>query len=468
MTKETPSVGMSRFEPLSVLWRVLVAPQTLLVLMGSTALALALGTLIPQIPPQVSADPQAWLAVQTGFFGQRNGLVRALGLFDVYHAFWFRLLLVLTGLTLFAWTVESADLAWRGMGRTSWTADTFAFWARPASRVHLSFSLPLDDVHARLRDVLTRHGFRWADVPGLPAPNLVAGRRELTLWARPLFFGALVAALVGLAIAGNWGWQSKDWFPVLGDSRAVGRSSPQTLRLDAFDLQLGSDGRLRDYRSEITWLEGEAVAGRDVVGVGQPARRRGVTVRQVGYVPIVKMRGWDSGGRPLTFQVMGEEAGMMGEVEVVFASADAQPHVLIPRYGLFLVLTFEPQSAQGHPVLRLALLREDGVERQLLALLYESGSVAFDDMRVDVDLAYGPIMRTDYRPAMGLVVVGMVLAVVALAVWCLVPSQLVWLALMPGDGDSSLIQILVPAGMRGSLWLPELATRLREGLVDAS
>jgi hypothetical protein len=62
----------------------------------------------------------------------------------------------------------------------------------------------------------------------------------------------------------------------------------------------------------------------------------------------------------------------------------------------------------------------------------------------------------------------MVLAVVALAVWCLVPSQLVWLALMPGDGDSSLIQILVPAGMRGSLWLPELATRLREGLVDAS
>jgi len=466
MTEGIPTTGTPHLEPLSVLWRIFVAPQTLLLLMGLIALALMAGTLIPQIPPQVVGEPQAWLAVQTGFFGQRPGLIRALGLFDLYHAFWFRLLLVLTGLTLFVWTVESADLAWRAMGRKHWTANTFALWGSHAFQVQLSSSLPPDDIQARLRDFLTRHGYRWADVLASPTPSLVASRRDIILWARPLTCGALLVALVGLTIVGNWGWQSEDWHPLPDQSRAVGHGSPYTVRLDAFDLLLGKDGRLRDYRSEITWLEGEAAIGQDVVSVGRPATLRGVAMRQVGYVPIVRMRGWDVAGRPLMLQVIGDELGIPGEVEVAFPSAEAQPHILIPSRNRFLVLTFEPLCAEGQPSLHLALLREDKVEWQPLGILYESGSVVFDDLRVDVDLAYGPIMRMDYHPAMGLVVGGMALAVIALAAGWIASPQLVWIAMGPAEEESSLVRILAPPGTKGSFWLPGLVSRLRKVLTD--
>src|SRR5690606_26192083 len=100
----------------SVLWRVLSAPQTLLVLMGLLALTLALGTWIPQIPPEESSDPQAWLAAQPGLFGQASSLVRTLGLYGLYRTFWFRLLLVLSGLALFVRAVDAAGLALQATG----------------------------------------------------------------------------------------------------------------------------------------------------------------------------------------------------------------------------------------------------------------------------------------------------------------------------------------------------------------
>jgi cytochrome c biogenesis protein ResB len=78
-----------------------------MVLMGLLALALALSAVIPQMPPQARDDPQAWLAVQAGPVRQGGALLRSLGLLDLYHSFWFRFLLVLTGLNLFVRAVES-------------------------------------------------------------------------------------------------------------------------------------------------------------------------------------------------------------------------------------------------------------------------------------------------------------------------------------------------------------------------
>ena len=73
MAEQTNDV--SRFEPLSALWRILAAPLTLLILMGLLALALAASTLIPQIPVTFAEDPQAWLATQTGVWGQASDVL---------------------------------------------------------------------------------------------------------------------------------------------------------------------------------------------------------------------------------------------------------------------------------------------------------------------------------------------------------------------------------------------------------
>jgi hypothetical protein len=436
-----------------------------MVLIALLVLSLILATLIPQIPSQAVSDPQAWLAFQSGLFGQPNELIRGLGLFDIYHAPWFHVLLALMGLSLFVRLVESAELAWLATGRKRWQSGSFAFWGRNAPQVRLSSFASPASAQTRLRDFFTQRAYWWIDIPDMETPNAVIGRRAFVFWVRPVAFGALLVALLGLLIVGSWGWQNRDWHSAPGDSQEVGHGTPYSLRLDAFDLQLDQDGRLLDYSSNVTWLEGDAVVGQDTVGVGRPATLRGVAVRQVGYLPSLKVRAWDAEARPLVLQVAGEERAVPGEVEILFPSSEAQPLLLIPSHDLFLAFAFVPLCPEGRPLVQVSLLRNGGTEQQSLDALYESGSLTVEGVTVEVDLAYRAVLGVDFRPGMGIVVVSMALAVLALAVGWTVPPRLAWLAIGQGE-EGATLQVLVPAGVRGRRWLLRLGDQLREALAD--
>lgn len=437
-----------------------------MVLLGLVALVLGLSTLIPQIPLQAVDDPQAWLAVQPGVFGRGNGLIRALGLFDIYHSLWFHLLLTLTGLTLFVWFVQSLELAWQTAKRQGWEPGAFAFWGSNPPQVQVASFLDRDDTLVRLRAFLARDGYRCTQVSGLPDPNLVAGRREWILWAGPLFFGSLLVALASLVVVRNWGWQNEDWQPSPGESLAVGHGVPYVLHLDRFVWQQDQGGQVCDYYSEISWLKDDATVRQDVASVGQPARLQGIAVRQIGFAPAVKLSGQDQAGRPLVFQAGGGELAAPGEFEVSFATPETQQSVLIAGHDLFLSLSFTPQDAEGRPALYVAVVDNGGSEQSPVAALQESGNVPVGDLDVRIDLEYRPVLRVDYRPGMGLVMASAVLAVLALLVGWVAGSRLIWIAVGPGAEDSISLQILSLPGTRGNLWVPELASRLGKVLAD--
>jgi hypothetical protein len=462
------SAGGSRLEPLSVLWRLLAAPPTLLLMMGLVALALLLGTLLPQIPPQAAGDPQAWLAAQTGLFRQASDFVRALGLFDLYHAFWFRLLLALTGLALFVRAVESAELAWLVIGRKPWTVAALTSWGSRAPQFHLPSPLSSDEVIPRLHKLWTQAGYWSADVAAAPVRSLVAGRRRAAFWARPLGYGALLLALLGLVIDGIWGWQGEQWQPAPGESRVVDHGLPYTLRLDAFTVQQGADQQLRNYHSEVTWLEGDAELGHDLVGLGRPATHRGLAARQVGYAPLVRIRGRDQEGRPLTLETGADVLSVTGEAEIHFSSPEAQPLVLIADRDVFLALTFETSCDAAVPALTVDLVDSTGTERQRVGILYASGPLSVDGLQLDVELTFVPILLVDFYPGMGLVVAGMALFVVALLVSWLASPRLAWIMLAPGEEEHTIIRVMGPPGAATNRWLPQLARRLREVVGDGA
>jgi hypothetical protein len=466
MAEENPTAKASRFEPLSWLWRAFAAPQTLMLLLGLIALALMLASLIPQIPPQSLGDPQTWLAVQPGLLGSGNSLVRTLVLYDVYHAFWFRLLLVLTALALFVWLVDAADLAWQATRRKSWSPAAFAHWGHRAAQTRLFSALEQDDVLARLGEFLTQHGYRWVHVPDLPLPNLVAGHRTATLWSRPVALGAWLLALIGLATMGAWGWQGPEWQPAPGEILAVGHDTPYRVRLDSFEPEAGADGRLCNYQSRVTWLKGEEPVAQDQAANGWPATFQGIALRQVGFVPAVDLRVWDDAGRSLALQLPGIEQNVLNGMDVLFASPAAQPLVLIPARDLYLSFAFEPFGADGRPSLSVILLHTGETDAQLVGVLSESGTLTADGLRIGVALTYRPILQASHRPVMGLVLGGLSVGIAALVVGWLVPARLVWIAVAPGDEDESLIRLLAPPGAGRGEWLPQLAARLREALAD--
>ncbi len=452
------------------MWRFFAAPATLLILLALLAVALVLSTLIPQIPPDTSTNPQLWLALQSDVQSPSNDLAQALGLYGIYDAFWVRLLLVLTGLALFVWAVESAELAWRA-SRGRWTPSALALWGSHPLRHRLLVPCAPAQVQARLGDCLAGRGYQTAEVArsrGIEtAPNWVASRRGVLLWARPLAFAGLLLALLGLAIVTIWGWQSSQWQPAVGERLAVGHGAGYAIRLDAFDLPTGSEGQpdSGQYESRITWLAGDQPVGQGIAGVGRPATRGGLAVRQVGYMPDVTLRGVDRTGKPVLFQPGGVTSKAAEQVSLAFGSSETQQVVVLPDQGFFLLLDLEPASGGADPMLRLALLRNAEAEQQPLAVLRQSGAVSFDGFSLEVDLGYRPVVQVDYRPGMALVIAGIVLAVVALAVGWLVGPRLVWMAVAP-DQDRAVVHLLALGGAGESGWFSRLAAQLQEKLTD--
>jgi hypothetical protein len=280
-------------------------------------------------------------------------------------------------------------------------------------------------------------------------------------------YGGLLLALIGLAILATWSWQSELWQAVPGQSRAAGHGLPLVVRLDTFNMQWSNANQLLDYHSEITWLEGDAELERVVVNVGRPATRQGVTVRQVGYAPVVRVHGRDAEGQPLTLETEEDVLSITGEAEIRFTSPESQPIVFLPGHDLFLAFTFQP-ACDSEPSVRVDRIRGDGTERQEVGVLASSGSASVDGLAVDVDLTWVPILRIERRPAMSLVLAGMLLAILALFATWVAPPWLAWIALGPGEENGTQVQLLPLPDAGLTLWLSRLARSLREVVADES
>ena len=453
------------------MWRLFSAPATLPVLLALLAVSLILSTVIPQISTDASTNPQSWLVLQPESLSPTNDLAQALGLYGIFEALWFRLLLVLTGLALFVWAIESAELAWRA-GRRRWTPSALALWGSHPLRTRLLVAGEPAQAQAKLGDYMAGLGYRVAKVArseGVEtAPNWVASRRGALLWARPLALAGLLLALLGLAMATTWGWQSSRWQPAVGERLVLGHGTGYTIRLDTFELLTGVEGRPDggQYESRITWLADDQPAGQDTAGVGRPATRGGLAVRQVGYVPDVTLRGVDQAGKPVSFLPGGVTSLATEQVSLAFGSSESQQVIVLPDQGFFLLLDLEPTSDGADPVLRMALLRSAEAEQQPLGVLRQSDTVELDGLKLDVDLGYRPVLQVDYRPGMALVIAGIVLAMVGLAVGWLFGSRLVWMAVAPAE-EKAEVHLLALGGAGESYSLSQLAAQLQEGLADA-
>jgi ResB-like family len=453
-------------------WRIFATPATLLILLALVAIVLILSSLIPQIPPDVSTNPQLLLALQPDALGSSNDVAQALGLHSIYHAFWFRLLLVLIGLALFAWGVESVELAWRA-SRGHWVAPALALWGGHPLRTRLLVPGTAAQAQAQMGDCLASYGYLTAEVTRCQGtetgPNWVASRRGILLWGRPLASGGLLLALLGLAIVTTWGWQSNQWQPVTGERMVVGHGTAYTIRLDAFEPLTGSEGQPDDgrYESRITWLMGDQTLGQGMVSVGRPATRGGLAVRQLGYVPDVTLDGVDQAGKPLRLQPGGITANAVEKVRLAFGSAETQHVIVLPDQGLFLLLYLEPAAGGTGPLLRLALLRGAEAEQQPLAVLRQSGEVNLDGLQLDVELGYRPALHVDYRPGMILLIAGTILAVVGLVMGWLFGARLVWMAVAQGE-ENTAVHLLAFGGVGESDWFSQLAAHLLEKLSDVA
>jgi len=88
---------LPRFDPFRVVFRLLTSVRVALLLLGCVVLGALLGVVFPQAPDEVRASTQAYdayIEFQRTRYGVFTDAMRRLGLFEVFHSYWFNGLLV--------------------------------------------------------------------------------------------------------------------------------------------------------------------------------------------------------------------------------------------------------------------------------------------------------------------------------------------------------------------------------------
>ncbi len=263
------------------LWQTVGAIKTGVVLLILVVVVSAAGTVILQRPV---TDPEE---IQRAYSPQTLRLLDLLGLTDVFHAWWFVLLLALVSLCIVTASIQRFPNAWR-------------FYSRPYKSPNPTFqkALPIqaqipimdeDRALAVAERAFHKAGFHPERIVRESSFSLFGERHRISEMAvyivhaslLLIFFGGIVDALSGWRgfVALTRGEQSSQI--ALRDGKT--RGLPFTVRCDGAGQENYADGTPKRWWSDLVVLENGRETLRKQIVVNEPLIYRGVRFYQASY-----------------------------------------------------------------------------------------------------------------------------------------------------------------------------------------
>ncbi len=268
-------------DPFSKIWDFFSSVKLTIVLLLSLAATSIIGTLIPQ-----NEDPAAYFKA---FGGYLYRLFNILDLFDMYHSWWFQLLLILLTTNIIVCSIDRMSVNRRILFVKNPTFKLPRFRNIKHKEKFENKRAPeqLKEIYQKL---VTRY-FRYSHIEATEHGFAIFG--EKGRWTR---FGvytvhfSVVLLLVGGLIGSMFGFDGFVNIPE-GESaqRVQVRNSTETfnlgfeIRCEDFDVSFYDTGAPKEFRSSLTILEqGRPVLKKDII-VNDPLRYKGISIYQSSY-----------------------------------------------------------------------------------------------------------------------------------------------------------------------------------------
>jgi cytochrome c biogenesis protein len=262
-------------------WQTLGAIKTGVVLLIVVVIVSAAGTLILQRP---MTDPDE---MSRAYSPQALRLLDAVGLTNVFHAWWFVALLVLVSASIVAASVERFPNAWRYFSRPYRSTDESFRKALPGHN-----QVPISDEESGLvaaERALHSLGFRPERVIGAERVALFAERNRVSEMAVYIVHASLLLIFLGGIVDGVWGWrgyislergQQVTQVPLKdGGMKAL----PFAIRSEGAGQENYKDGSPKRWWSKLAVMEGGREVQRKEIVVNDPLVYGGVRFYQSGY-----------------------------------------------------------------------------------------------------------------------------------------------------------------------------------------
>ena len=273
--------------PIGKVWQTLSSVKTGVILLIIVVIVSAGGTLILQRP---ITEPDE---MQRAYSPQVLRILDAVKLTDVYHAWWFVLLLVLVSLSIVAASVERFPNSWR-------------YFSRPYKSPNESFrkslamrkQIPIEDeetaVLAAAR-ALRELGFKPELVTSDKHVSLFAERNRISEMAVYIVHASLLLIFLGGIVDALYGWRGFVALTPGQQSSQIGlrngsnRALPFAVRCDSAGQENYSDGSPKRWWSKLTVVQNGSEVQRKEIVVNDPLVFQGVRFYQSSYGPTGKL-----------------------------------------------------------------------------------------------------------------------------------------------------------------------------------
>jgi cytochrome c biogenesis protein len=263
------------------IWQTLAAIKTGVILLILVVVLSAAGTVILQ-RPATDADE-----MQRAYSPQVLRLLDGLGLTDVFHAWWFVLLLSLVSLSIIAASVQRFPNAWRYFSRPYKSPDE-AF--RKALPGHVL--IPIEDEEAALsvaERVFQKAGFGPERIVRENNFSLFGERNRFSEMAVYIVHASLLLIFLGGIVDALYGWrgfvtltrgqQSSEVVPQNGAKRNL----PFAVRCDGAGQENYADGSPKKWWSDLSVVKDGQVILRKQIVVNDPLVYGGIRFYQASY-----------------------------------------------------------------------------------------------------------------------------------------------------------------------------------------
>lgn len=262
-------------------WKFFVSVKLTVFLLLSLAATSVIGTVIPQ-----NADPEAYFHKFGPFLFR---LFEVLDIFDMYHAWWFQLLLLLLVTNIVVCSIDRLGATWKLVFPKK---NVFSLARFENLRKNEQFSiegLP-GDLEGNYASLISKKFSRNQVEKTDDGFVVFAEKGRWTRLGVYVVHLSVILLIVGAIIGSLFGFEGFVNIPE-GESvdsvrlRNTGRVQPLgfTIHNEDFDISFYDTGAPKEFRSSLTILEnGQPVVKKDII-VNDPLRYRGISIFQASY-----------------------------------------------------------------------------------------------------------------------------------------------------------------------------------------
>lgn len=263
------------------IWQTLSAIKTGVILLITVVILSAVGTIILQRP---ATEPDE---MQRAYSAQALRIFDALGLTDVFHAWWFVALLVLVSLSIVAASIERFPNAWRFYSRPCKYPDQNFRRFLPAQK---EFLIPDEETGLVAAErALHRAGFKPERVVHESHFSLFAERNRISEMAVYIVHASLLLIFLGGIMDALWGWRGTLNLTEGQTSNQVEmrdgavKSLPFAIRCDRAGQENYADGTPKKWWSKLAVVKDGHDVDRKEIVVNDPLVHGGIRFYQSSF-----------------------------------------------------------------------------------------------------------------------------------------------------------------------------------------